>query len=190
MQKEKILKYFKERNALLQGHFKLSSGLHSNKYFQAALLLQYPKLTHKLAKKLASFFLNYKIDTVIGPALGGVILAYEVARVLNAKALFAEREQGIMTLRREFDILPKEQILIVEDVVTTGNSVKEILKIVKKKKGKIVGIASLVNRAKKMPVFGIKYNTLIHLYIPTYSEKKCPLCKKGIPLVKPGSREK
>lgn len=185
----KILKILKQSGAFLEGHFQLSSGLHSQYYFQLALAFQNPKLGSYLSKKLAKKFKTKKIDAVIGPALGGIILAYEIAKYLNCKAIFAERENGKMALRRGFKISPNEKILIVEDVTTTAKSIKEVGALIKKSKAKIEGIGTLIDRSEKKLSLPCPLTSLVKIKIKNYQPVVCPLCKKNIPLVKPGSRK-
>ncbi|MDD2402527.1 MAG: orotate phosphoribosyltransferase, partial [Clostridia bacterium] len=147
LSKEEILDIFKEQNALKEGHFLLTSGRHSNRYLQCALVLQNPVVAKKLCGQLVKKLPSQKIDVVIGPALGGVTLAYEVARQLDALALFAERADGVMTLRRGFSIEKGTKVLVVEDVITTGGSIKEVIKLMEEKGAEIVGTASLVDRS-------------------------------------------
>jgi len=188
MQREEILDLFQKTGVLLEGHFRLTSGRHSGQYLQCAQVLQYPRYTDQLAEELAAAFTGQAIDTVIGPALGGIIIAYEVARKLGTRALFAERENGVMTLRRGFRISPGERVLVVEDVVTTGGSVNEVLEIVAAQQGQVVGVGALVDRSGGRLNFGVPLRALLELEIPSYSPAECPLCQAGLPLVKPGSR--
>ncbi|OAA31827.1 orotate phosphoribosyltransferase [Kosmotoga arenicorallina S304] len=174
--------------AVLKGHFLLSSGKHSDTYIQCAKLFQYPKYSELFSKKLADEFAIDKIDVVIGPALGGVVLAYEMAKQLNVRGIFAERVQGQMQLRRGFEINRGEKVLIVEDVITTGGSTKEVMQVVKKLGGEIIGIGSVVDRSNDQVDFGVKFKSLLKINAVTYEPPNCPLCKKGIPVVKPGSR--
>lgn len=190
MTQEEVLKIFKEKNALLEGHFKLSSGLHSEKYLQCALVLQYPGIAEKLCKELAKKFEGEKITVVIGLALGGIIVSYEVSRALGARSLFAERDMSnAMVLRRGFSIGKNDRVLLVEDVITTGGSVSELVDIVKNSRAKLVGIAALIDRSSGKANFSAPFKALAKIEVKTYQEKDCPLCKKGIPVVKPGSRK-
>ena len=197
--KEEILPLFQETGALLEGHFKLSSGLHSSQYVQCALILSFPHYAERLAKFLAAPFQKEKIDLVIGPALGGIVLSQEVGRVLGARAMFAERlvcsaehepakKEKILSLRRGFKLHPGARVLVVEDVITTGMSVKELIEIVREKGGKLQGIASLIDRSLGKIDFGVRWETLISLDLQAYPPDRCPLCKEGIPLEKLGSR--
>jgi len=184
-----VLKILEKNRALLSGHFLLSSGLHSNRYVQCALVLQYPDYAAFLAGELAKKFGKKKIDVVVSPAIGGIVIGQEVARALKCRGIFAERVEGKLTLRRGFDIKKGEKVLVVEDVLTTGGSVREILKIVREKKAKPVGIAAIVNRSIKSLNFAIPVRSLLRLKIKTFDAQHCPLCREGVPLVKPGSRK-
>lgn len=189
MTDKEVLFLFEELNALLKGHFKLSSGLHSEKYLQCALVLQHPAIAEKLARTLADKFKDEKIDVVIGPALGGVTWAYEVARALGVRGIFAEREEGAMTLRRGFSIDEGERVLVVEDVVTTGGSTKEVIEVVTARGGVVVGVGSVIDRSDKPVDFGVRFKSLAKVNVRTFKEHECPLCKAGTPAVKPGSRK-
>lgn len=188
MNREDILKAFRESGAMLEGHFLLTSGRHSDRYLQCALVLRDPAIAEKLAKELATVIPQQELDIVIGPALGGVTIAYEVARQLGTLALFAERENGKMALRRGFQIPPGAKVLVVEDVVTTGGSVLEVAALVKELGGEVVGIASLVDRSNGKIDLGYPFYSILPLEAISYPAEECPLCKQGIPVVKPGSR--
>jgi orotate phosphoribosyltransferase len=185
---EEILDIFNKCGAILTGHFELSSGLHSPQYLQAALVLQYPEYAGKLCSELAESFRGDKIDLVAAPALGGIIVAHEVARALGVRAVFAERVEGRLTLRRGFSLKEGEGVLVVEDVVTTGKSTRETIEVMKSSGGIIRGIGTLVDRSGDKAELGIPFKSLITLTIPTYEPKICPLCKEGGIAVKPGSR--
>lgn len=184
-----VLKIFQAEKALLNGHFLLSSGLHSPRYLQCALVLQKPAVAEKLAKALAKKLPKGKIDAVIGPALGGVLVAHELARALKTRALFAERVESAFAVRRGFEIKKDERLLVVEDVVTTGKSTREVIELVKTYGAKIAGVASLVDRSGGQVRFECGFTALVQVDVPTYAADACPLCREGkIPLVKPGSR--
>lgn len=185
---EEATEIFKKANALLTGHFKLTSGRHSNQYMQCAQVLQYPHYASKLCDALAEKFAGQKVDVVVGPAMGGIIVAYEVARALGVRAIFTEREQGVMTLRRGFSISKDEKVLVVEDVITTGGSVKEVIEVVKATGAEIVGVGVLVDRSNGQVDFGLPAEAILRLDIKSYPPEDCPLCKEGLPVVKPGSR--
>ena len=184
-----VLKLFEQHGALLKGHFKLSSGLHSEKYLQCALVLQYPDVAEALSKELIEKFSGKKIDVVIGPALGGITLAYEVARAAKARGVFAERLEGKMTLRRGFSIARGEKVLVIEDVVTTGLSTKEVIDVVKARGGVVIGIGCVIDRSAAAIDLGAPFESLARIRVETYDEASCPLCKSNIPLTKPGSRQ-
>ncbi|MDB4349632.1 orotate phosphoribosyltransferase [Omnitrophica bacterium] len=188
MTQAEALRIFQDTGALQKGHFKLSSGLHSGQYMQCALALQHPEHAERLSRELASKFKNDGVSVVIGPALGGVIVSYEIARALGVRSIFAEREDGKMTLRRGFAIDKKDKVLVVEDVVTTGASTKEVLDIVKKSGASIVGVGALVDRSRDVN-FEERFISLLNIDISTFKPEDCPLCKEKMPLVKPGSRD-
>lgn len=189
LEKEQVLDIFRKSNALLEGHFRLTSGRHSDRYMQCAQVLQYPDSTAALCKEIADAFRDAKVDVVIGPAMGGIIVAYEVGRQLGVRTIFTERENGVMTLRRSFTISPGERVLVVEDVVTTGGSVKEVLKVVQEKGGEAVGVGVLVDRSNGQVDFGVKTKPVLSMEVVSWEEHDCPLCKQGIPAIKPGSRQ-
>ena len=190
LSQNEALDIYKKRNAYIKGHFKLSSGMHSEYYLQSALVLQYPHDSSLLCGSIAEHFSTKKIDLVIAPAMGGVLVSYEVARALgnDVKSIFAERVDGKLTLRRGFSIAKDDNVLIVEDVVTTGKSVNETLELVKKYTDNIKGIGALVDRGGSFDSKGLDYFPLIKLNIINYEPETCPLCKAGKSLEKPGSR--
>ncbi len=189
MANENILEIFKKTNALLSGHFLLTSGRHSNQYFQCAMVLQYPEYNGILASIIAEQFKDKEIDTVISPAIGGICVGQEVARQLNKKFIFAEREDSKLTLRRGFSINEGEKFLVCEDVVTTGGSVFEVMDIVKENKGTVVGVGMIVDRSNGKVDFGVPQVSTLKLDVVSFQPDECPLCKEGIPAVKPGSRK-
>ncbi len=189
MNQKEILDILKETGVLMEGHFRLTSGRHSGRYLQCAQVLQYPNYAQIIGKEIADKFADLEIDTVVGPALGGVIIAYEVARALGAKALFTEREDEKMRMRRGFCVSEGEKILVVEDVITTGGSVNEVTEILVRDGAKVMGVGVIVDRSAGRVNFGVPTHSLISLEIESYSPAECPLCQQGIPLVKPGSRE-
>ena len=189
MTEKEIIKIFKSEKALLTGHFLLSSGLHSPHYMQCALLLQKPWFAEKLCKALAKKLGGIKVDVVIGPALGGVLVSYEMGRALKARSIFAERMDGTLVLRRGFSLKKKEKVLVVEDVVTTGKSTQEVIKIVKQQDAKLVAVASIVDRSGGSAIFEVDLFSLLKIDIKTYRPEICPLCRdRRIPVMKPGSR--
>lgn len=184
-----ILEIFKKTGALLQGHFLLTSGRHSNVYFQCAKVLQYPDYTEQACSIITDHFKDYEINTVISPAMGGIIVGQEVARQLNKKSIFAEREDKKLTLRRGFSIERGEKVLVCEDVVTTGGSVFEVIGIVKQLGGEVVGVGYIVDRSNGKVNFGYPQKSTMKMEVVSYTTDECPLCKEKIPLVKPGSRK-
>ncbi|MEJ5229222.1 MAG: orotate phosphoribosyltransferase [Pseudothermotoga sp.] len=183
-----MLEFLSQIGAILEGHFLLSSGKHSSKYVQCAKIFENPKNGDKVGELLAEKISGYKPDVVIGPAIGGIILAYVVARPLKARALYTEREDGVMKLRRDFHIGKNESVAIVEDVTTTGKSVLEVAQVVEQLGGKICCIASIVDRSTQPLPFTVPFYSLARIELPIYEPEDCPLCAQSIPLVKPGSR--
>ena len=189
MLNKKTMNEILEKSGVLQsGHFLLTSGKHSNKYMQCAKIFQHPDMSAEISKDLAEKYEEYDIDIVIGPAVGGIILAYEVARQLEVRALFAERENGAMTLRRGFEINPGARVLVVEDVITTGGSVKEVIDVVRAVGGEVVGVASVVDRSGGKALFDVPFKSAVKIDIDTFEPEECPMCKSGSAAVKPGSR--
>jgi len=180
---------FVKSGALLKGHFLLASGLHSPVYWEKALVIQHPAYTEKLCKMIADRFRKSGAQVVAGPTTPGIILAYEVARKLGVRSIFAERDESGSgrVFRRGFSIVPGEKVLIVDDILTTGGSVNEVIDAVKKLGGNIVGVGVLVLRSAQEPDFGAPFYACHRTEVVTYQPDKCPLCKQGIPLVKPGS---
>lgn len=188
-QNDAILKTFKKLGAVTSGHFILSSGNHSNTYVQCTRIMENPKVTNKLCKILAKHWENAGIDIVAGPAVGGIIMAYELARALKARDIYLERVDNKLTLRRGFAISPGEKVLIVEDVVTTGGSAQEVIQVVKECGAEVKGVASLVDRSGKTEsVFPVEFHALLKVNPPIYPPSECPLCKQGIPANTPGAR--
>ena len=188
---KKSLDILKKTNALLEGHFVLSSGLHSSKYIQCAKLLSYPNKAELICKSLANKIKkNFKnIDLILSPAMGGIIIGYEIGRILKKETIFCERVSGKFTLRRGFNIKKNSRVLIIEDVITTGKSSLECAKLIKKAKGKLIRYASIIDRSKNKTL-KIKKKIISHLKItvPTYKKNKLPKSLKLIPVTKPGSR--
>jgi orotate phosphoribosyltransferase len=176
--------------ALLEGHFKLSSGLHSPRYLQCALFLADPARAEAAGRQLAARLKNCGVQVVTAPALGGVIIGHEVARALGVPFLFSERADGVMQLRRGFALDPGDRVLVVEDVVTTGGSTREVMDVVRQHGGVVVGVGSMVNRSgHENPFAPLPYTALLTVDVPTYPPDACPLCAAGAPVVKPGSRQ-
>ncbi|MCW3491401.1 orotate phosphoribosyltransferase [Dethiobacter alkaliphilus] len=188
--RERVLEIFKKADVLLEGHFQLTSGRHSNRYLQCARVFQYPEFAEELCAALAKQFEDKDVDVVVGPALGGVVMAYETARAMKTRGLFVERDkEGTMTLRRGFVIQPGERVLVVEDVVTTGGSVREAIEVIKDLGGEVIGVGSIVDRSAGQADFGAPYASLIQVDVESFDPTDCPLCKEGTPAVKPGSRK-
>ncbi|HEU4391301.1 MAG TPA: orotate phosphoribosyltransferase [Blastocatellia bacterium] len=186
---EQVLSLFRESGALLEGHFQLSSGLHSSQYLQCALVLQHPDLAEQLCRALAAHYSETGVQSVVAPAIGGIIVSHEVARALGVRALFTERESGVMTFRRGFRLEPGERVLVVEDVVTTGGSTRETVDAVQRAGGVVVGAGSIIDRSGGTADVGVPRVALATLTVPTYDPDDCPLCRRGTPAVKPGSRK-
>lgn len=188
MNESEIKEIFKEKGALQTGHFILNSGLHSEQYIQCARVLQHPDLARRLGANLAEKFSHREVDVVIGPAVGGITLSFAVGLALDCRAIFTEKSEEGMKLRRSFDIYSDEKILVVDDVFTTGNSIKEVMKTIQAQGGKTIGGGVLVDRSKdKTEEFEVPIKSLIDLNLKTYSPKKCPMCRDGDPGIQPGS---
>jgi orotate phosphoribosyltransferase len=189
MEQNEALSLFRRAGALLEGHFRLSSGLHSTGYLQSALVLQHPADAAALGAALAARVKALEPAAVMSPALGGLIIGHEVARGLGVRAIFAERTGGAeLTLRRGFTLRPGERVLIVEDVFTTGKSTRETIDVARAAGAEVVGAAAIVDRSGGTIDFGFPHATLIQLALPTYEADACPLCRQGVPVMKPGSR--
>ena len=183
-----VLAIFEETGSYIKGHFLLTSGLHSDRYFEKFRILEHPHHAERMCKELAIRFGDVPVDVVIGPAIGGIIIAYEVARQFNARAIFTERVQGKMSLRRGFEIQPHEHVLIVEDLITTGGSVREVIRLVEDTKAHIQGIGLLMDRSGGTVDLGYRTDALVTTEISTFPPEECPLCKQNIPLTERGSR--
>ena len=188
--RERVEEILKESGVLLEGHFLLTSGRHSDKYMQCAKIFRHPKYSEELCAALAEMFRGEQIDVVIGPAMGAVQMAYEVSRALGCENFFTERVDGAMTLRRGFEVTPGMRCLLVEDVVTTGGSVKEVAELVRQAGGTVVGIGSIVDRSNGKVDFGVPFRAVYPVEVVSWEAEDCPLCKEGkLPVVKPGSRK-
>lgn len=185
---EEVLRLLRETGALLEGHYLLTSGLHTREYLQCAQTYQYPEIGSRLSKELADLTRDLEPEVVIGPAMGGVIISYEVARFLGARALFGEREGAEMRLRRGFTIQPGQRVLAVEDVITTGKSVREVINLIEQSGGKLVGVAALVDRSGGQVQFDVPCRALASIEMKNYTPDECPMCKEDIPIIKPGTR--
>lgn len=188
MTPEQVIKHFRDSNALLEGHFILSSGLHSPHYLQCAIALQYPIDAARFGKTLAEYFTDARIDTVASPAIGGLVIGYAVAQALNVRFIWTERQNGEMTLRRGFALKENERILVVEDVITTGGSTRECIAALEANGGLAVGAASIIDRSGGAADVGVRRIALATFEVPGYPPEECPMCAAGSEAVKPGSR--
>ena len=186
--RKRIIEIFKETGVMLEGHFQLTSGRHSDHYMQCAQLFQYPQYSELLCQELADVFKDEKIDLVVGPAVGGIIIAYQVACCLGVRNIFAERQDGKMTLRRGFTVKPGENVLVCEDVVTTGGSVREVVELLKEAGANVIGVGSIVDRSNGKVDFGVPYKAVLPMEVISWEPEDCPLCKQGSVAYKPGSR--
>jgi orotate phosphoribosyltransferase len=184
---EAVLDHFRRAGALLEGHFRLTSGLHSPGYMQSALVLQHPREAETLGAAIAGRVRPLAPEVVLSPALGGIVIGQEVARALGVRAIFAERQEGALTLRRGFSLAPGERVLVVEDVVTTGGSTRETIEVARVAGATVVGAASIIDRSGQQQL-DVPYHALATIVLPTYQPEACPLCAGGTPAVKPGSR--
>jgi orotate phosphoribosyltransferase len=186
--RDELLELFRKSGALLEGHFRLSSGLHSTGYLQCALVLQHPQHAELLGREIAVRTRQLGATVVLSPALGGVIIGHEVGRALGVRALFAERQDGALMLRRGFVLGETDRVLVIEDVVTTGGSTRETMQVATAAGGQVVGAASIVDRSAGRTGLSVPFYALLDIDLPTYEPDTCPLCAKGLPVVKPGSR--
>jgi orotate phosphoribosyltransferase len=183
-----VLDLFRKSGALLEGHFRLTSGLHSERYLQSALVLQYPEFAESIGRELANRTRHLQSTAVLSPALGGIVIGQEVARSLGIRALFAERQEGVLTLRRGFTLGPADRVLVVEDVITTGGSTMETARVAEALGARVAGAAAIIDRSSGQSKMDLPLQALVRLEVPTYSPDSCPLCTQGVPVVKPGSR--
>lgn len=187
MEPAAVLALFRSCGALLEGHFQLSSGLHSPGYLQCALVLQHPAHAEALGRTLAERTRALEATVALSPALGGVVIGHEVARALRVRALFVERDPDELKLRRGFQLAREDRVLVVEDVVTTGDSTHATMRVAEAAGARVVGVAAIINRVGNH-VFNVPFETLTNVSLPTYEPSSCPLCAERSPLVKPGSR--
>ena len=188
MTSDAVLSLFRKSGALLEGHFKLSSGLHSDKYLQSALVLQYPEFASALGESVAARTRHLGATVVLSPALGGIVIGQETARALGVRAIFAERQDSRLALRRGFTLSSQDRVLVVEDVITTGGSTRETVDVAAAAGATVIGAAAIVNRGRNEAGLGLPFYALVHMEVPVYQPDACPLCAKGDPVVKPGSR--
>jgi orotate phosphoribosyltransferase len=189
MTRDELLDLYRRSGALLDGHFRLTSGLHSSGYLQCALVLQHPPHAEALGRAIADRTRDLRATVVLSPALGGVVIGHEVARALGVRAIFAERQDGALALRRGFVIAASDRVLVVEDVLTTGGSTRETMQVARAAGGHVVGAAAIVDRSAGAARFDVPFAALVEVTLPTYEPDKCPLCAQGLPVVKPGSRQ-
>ena len=188
MTEDAVLHLFRESGALLDGHFRLSSGLHSAGYLQCALVLQHPQHAETLGRMLADQLMLLSATAVRSPALGGLIIGHEVARALGVRAIFAERQDKVLSLRRGFSLGPDDRVIVIEDVVTTGGSTKETIAVAEHAGAQVIGAGTIIDRSGGAAALGVPFHALVTLSVPTYNPEGCPLCAAGTPLTKPGSR--
>lgn len=188
MDSEAVLDLFRRSGALLEGHFRLSSGLHSDRYFQSALVLQYPEFAGALGEALGQRVGHLQATAILSPALGGIVIGQEVGRALGVRAMFAERVDGKLTLRRGFTLSPADRVVVVEDVVTTGGSTRETIDVANAAGATVSGAAALVDRGGDSAHVPVPLFSLVQMIVPTHEPESCPLCAKGVPVTKPGSR--
>jgi orotate phosphoribosyltransferase len=188
MDQEAVLDLFRKSGALLEGHFRLSSGLHSDRYLQSALVLQYPEFAEAIGRALAERTRHLQPTVVLSPALGGIVIGQETGRALGVRAAFVERQDGAMTLRRGFTLSPSDRVLVVEDVITTGGSTRETAAVAEAIGAQVVGAGAIVDRRAGTKDFSLPLQALVRLEVPTYTPESCPLCARGEAIVKPGSR--
>ncbi|HAY61485.1 MAG TPA: orotate phosphoribosyltransferase [Acidaminococcaceae bacterium] len=190
LSEQDVLHMLEETKAVLHGHFLLTSGLHSPMYVEKFNVLQHPEYTERLCQEIAERYAGDHIELVVGPTTGGILLAHETGKALGTRAIFTERENGKMTLKRGFQIPEGCRVLVVEDIVTTGGSVREVMEVVRAHGGNLVGVGLLVDRSGGKVDFGVRTEALLHLNVPTYKPEDCPLCKQGVALTKRGSTGK
>jgi orotate phosphoribosyltransferase len=189
MTRDELLDLFRRSGALLEGHFRLTSGLHSPGYLQCALVLQHPQQAEALGRAIAGRVKDLRPTVVLSPALGGVVIGHEVGRALGVRAIFAERQDGKLALRRGFTLDATDRVLVVEDVMTTGGSTRETIEVAKAAGAQVIGTASIVDRSPSGSLqFDVPFASLLRIDLPTYEPEQCPLCAQGLPVVKPGSR--
>ena len=188
MDREAVLGLFRSSGALLEGHFKLSSGLHSTGYLQCALVLQHPANAEALGRALGEKLRGLGANVVLSPALGGLIIGHEVGRALGVRAIFAERQEKTLTLRRGFQLSSSDRVVVIEDVVTTGGSTRETIVVAEQAGAKVIGAGAIIDRSGGNSSLGVPFESLVTLVLPTYPPEECPMCNAGQPVTKPGSR--
>jgi orotate phosphoribosyltransferase len=188
MTETEVLDLFRQSGALLEGHFRLSSGLHSDRYLQSALVLQHPDFAEQLGRALAARLEHLQPTAILSPALGGIVIGQEVGRAMQLRALFAERQDGTLMLRRGFTLSPGDRVVVVEDVITTGGSTRETIAVAEAAGATVLGAAAIVDRGGNPARINLPLQALVRMEVPAYPPESCPMCAKGMPVVKPGSR--
>ena len=188
MTDSEVIDLFRQSGALLEGHFKLSSGLHSDKYLQSALVLQHPDFAEQLGRALAARLEHLQPTVVLSPALGGIIIGQEVGRAMQLRSIFVERQDGKLTLRRGFTLSPSDRVVVIEDVITTGLSTRETIDAAEKTGARVLGAGAIIDRGSDAGRLNVPLQALVRLEVPAYSADGCPMCAAGKPVVKPGSR--
>ena len=183
-----VLDLFRRAGALLEGHFRLSSGLHSDRYLQSALVLQHPDFAEQLGRALAARLEHLQPTAILSPALGGIVIGQEVGRAMQLRALFAERQDGTLMLRRGFTLSPGDRVVVVEDVITTGGSTRETIAVAEAAGATVLGAAAIVDRGSNPGRINLPLQALVRMEVPAYPPESCPMCAKRMPVVKPGSR--
>jgi orotate phosphoribosyltransferase len=188
MTESEVLDLFRQSGALLEGHFRLSSGLHSDRYLQSALVLQHPDFAEQLGQALAHRLEHLQPTAVLSPALGGIVIGQEVGRALQIRALFAERQDGTLTLRRGFTLSPSDRVVVIEDVITTGGSTRETIAVAEAAGAQVSAAGAIIDRGADPGRLNIPLQALVRMEVPAYPPESCPLCAKGLAVIKPGSR--
>jgi orotate phosphoribosyltransferase len=188
MTETEVLDLFRESGALLEGHFRLSSGLHSDRYLQSALVLQHPDYAEQMGRALAARLEHLQPTAILSPALGGIVIGQEVGRAMQIRALFAERQDGTLMLRRGFRLAPTDRVVVVEDVITTGGSTRETIAVAEASGATVLGAAAIIDRGSDPGRLDLPLQALVRMEVPAYAPDACPLCARGVPVVKPGSR--
>jgi orotate phosphoribosyltransferase len=190
MEPSEVLRLLKEAGSFREGHFQFSSGLHSEVYIQCALLLSRPEMAEPVCAAIAEHFRPQRPDLVVAPAIGGIVVSYEVARSLGVPGIFVEREQGLLKLRRMFSVEPGQKVLVVEDVITTGGTTQEVVDLMESLGADVIGAGSIVDRSNGLAKLSVPYHALLKIEMNNYSPDQCPLCRQGLPIHKPGSKGK
>jgi orotate phosphoribosyltransferase len=188
MTETQVLDLFRQAGALLEGHFKLSSGLHSDRYLQSALVLQYPDFAERMGRALAARLEHLQPTVILSPALGGIVIGQEVGRAMRVRSIFAERQDGKLTLRRGFTLAPSDRVVVVEDVITTGLSTRETIEAAQAGGAQVLGAAAIIDRGADASRLTVPLHALVRMEVPAYQADACPMCAAGQPVVKPGSR--